>query len=103
MSRCGVQALPLIGTTLRVLTSPIGGASEDSGDGDATAGDVDALAVHREDDGGDEYVEPPPPPPPPRPPPSSGGGYAEPRARPAGFAIGGRARNGPNVRSLGGA
>ena len=92
-------ALPLIGTTLRLLAPAAAvepGAAADEEDEDDEGG---AVAVHRDDeeDQGYQEEERPPPPPQPRPPQA----YYEPRARP-GFAVGGRTRNGANVRAVGG-
>ena len=95
-------ALPLIGTTLRLL-APAAAEAEAGGDGEEDEGDDEggAVAIHREDeeDSGYQEEDRPPPPPPPQPQPRQA--YYEPRARP-GFAVGGRTQNGANVRAVGG-
>lgn len=92
---------------MRILTPLPPAAGNEGADADEASDNephANALTTHHgdDDDDDDQYrEEKPPSPPPPRPPPS-GSGYAAPRPRPAGFAVGGRTRNGPNVRAVGG-
>ena len=103
----GQQALPVVSSMMRLLApmpSAAGNGEADADEaGDGESDDANALTVHR-DNPDDQYrEEKKSSPPPPRPTPSgSAGGYAAPRPRPAGFAVGGRTRNGPNVRAVGG-
>ena len=98
------QALPLLSSIMRLLAPiPPEARSGAEGTDDAGSGDMlddgNALAVHHADIE-DKYTEEKPPPTP-TPPSTTSTGYTAPRPRPAGFAVGGRTRNGPNVRAVG--